>query len=83
MIEQSSDTRVARRYVVDIFLTTAQLEDFYAGNVSQVSALDRHGRRLQFPLASLRPHVTHAGVRGTFELAVDRTNRLLTLTRYA
>lgn len=79
----SNDAQVARRYVVDILLTVAQLEAFYAGNVTQVSAIDRHGRRLQFPLSSLRPYVTHAGVRGAFELAVDRSNRLLALRRCA
>ncbi len=71
----------ARRYVLDIYLTPAQLESFYAGSVDQVSALDRSGRRLQFPLASLRPHVTHTGVRGTFELGADAQNRLLYLRR--
>ena len=71
----------ARRYIVDICLTPRQLEAFYAGNVDQVSALDRAGRRLQFPLASLRPHVSHHGVRGAFELGTDAGNRLLYLRR--
>ncbi len=80
-VRNSTATTAARRYILDIYLTPAQLEACYAGSVDQVSALDRTGRRLQFPLASLRPHVTHAGVRGTFELGADAQHRLLYLRR--
>ena len=71
----------SRQYVIDIALTTAQLQAYYAGSVGQVSARDRRGVRLQFPLANLRPYVDHQGVRGTFRLVVDARNRLLSLDR--
>ncbi len=71
----------SRQYIIDIALTAAQLQAFYAGSVGQVSARDRRGVRLQFPLASLRPYVDHQGVRGTFRLIVDAENRLLNLER--
>ena len=73
----------ARQYVVDISLTAAQLNAYYAGSVQQVSARDRRGVRLQFPLNSLRPYVGHNGVRGTFCLRVDGQNRLLSLDKLA
>jgi hypothetical protein len=70
-----------RKYVVDISLTTQQLKSFYAGQVNQVSARDRFGVRLQFPLQSLRRFVGHEGVRGTFELQVDGQHRLRNIVK--
>ena len=66
---------------MDISLTSQQLQSFYAGRVNQVSARDRYGVRLQFPLQSLRQFVSHEGVRGTFELQVDRQQRLHKIVR--
>ncbi|XOV81921.1 MAG: DUF2835 family protein [bacterium] len=71
----------ARRFVVDIRLTTEQIKAFYAGDVSQVSARDRQGIRLAFPLQSLRRFIDHNGISGTFVIHVDRHNRLRSLER--
>ncbi len=68
-----------RRYIVDLYLSAEKMQAFYAGHVSQVSARDRRGVRLQFPLQSLRPFVGHHGVRGTFVLTVDGANRLVSI----
>ena len=68
-----------RRYIVDLFLSAEKMQSYYAGHVTQVSATDRRGVRLQFPLQSLRPFVGHSGVRGTFVLTVDRSNRLVSI----
>lgn len=80
-MQRHSQHDFARQYLVDLRLTAAQLNAYYAGSVQQVSARDRRGVRLQFPLASLRPYVGHNGIRGTFCLRVDGRNRLLGLDK--
>jgi len=74
--------RAPRKYIVDIHLSKAQLDAFYAGSVKQVSAIDIHGLRLQFPLSSLRPFVDYNGVRGRFVISVDGCNRLYDIRRH-
>lgn len=70
-----------RRYILDIALSVDQLERFYAGRVNQVSAIDIYGRRIQFPLNTLRPYVGHMGVKGRFQLEVTADARLLSVKR--
>lgn len=73
---KNNRTASRRRYKVDISLSTDQLKAFYAGHVFQVSARDRSGVRLQFPLQSLRPFISHEGVSGTFQIDVTSDNKL-------
>ena len=70
-----------RRFVVDLRLTPTQIQAFYAGAVSQVSARDRHGLRIAFPLASLRQFIDHSGITGSFVIDVDQHNRLQKVER--
>lgn len=69
------------RYLVDLHIPADELLRYYRGAASTVAAWDRYGRRLRFPAAVLRPFVTPSGVRGTFELEVDRNNRLQGIRR--
>ncbi len=62
-------------------LSHAQLQSYYAGQVSFVWARDANGVRLQFPLNVLRRYVDHNGLRGRFELCVDGHNRLQSIRR--
>ena len=75
----SADTK--RQYFVNLRLTPEQIKAFYAGNVSQVSARDRQGVRLVFPIQSLRRFIDHNGISGSFLLTVDAHNRLQSLER--
>lgn len=68
-----------RRYVVDLAIPAAELLRYYRGGASAVLAHDRHGRRVRFPAAALRPFVAPAGVHGRFELEVDAHSRLLSI----
>ena len=70
-----------RAYRVNLNLNVDQMERFYGGGVRNVWARDVNGLRLQFPVASLRPFVSHAGVRGHFELLVDKDARLQSIRR--
>ncbi|MCR9258374.1 MAG: DUF2835 domain-containing protein [Pseudomonadaceae bacterium] len=70
-----------RRYVVNLRLTPAQIQAFYAGDVSQVSARDRQGVRIAFPIVSLRRFIGHDGISGTFAIEVDGHNRLQKIER--
>ena len=67
---------------INLYLTAEQIQRFYAGNVQQVLARDSRGRKVAFPVSSLRPFVDHAGVRGKFRLWIDRENRLQRIDRY-
>lgn len=72
---------MVRRYLVDLHIPSAELLRYYRGSASSVSAVDRRGRRLQFPARALRPFVTRDGIRGTFALEVDAGNRLQRVER--
>ena len=76
-----SPAATKRRYVVDLRLTATQIQAFYAGNVSQVSARDRHGVRIAFPIATLRRFIDHNGIYGSFVIDVDQQNRLKKIER--
>jgi hypothetical protein len=76
---KSADT--LREYVIDLYLTAEQMQSFYAGRVRQVSARDRYGRRIQFPVSVLRPYVDKNGVRGRFLLEVDANSKLKSIQR--
>jgi len=67
---------MVRRYLVDLHIPPAELLRYYRGSASSISAVDRHGRRLQFPASALRPFVTRDGIRGTFVLQAGAGNRL-------
>ena len=70
-----------RQYVINLSLSREQLEQFYAGRVSQVWDRDRHGVSIQFPLQALRPFVSHVGVHGRFRLKVGLDSRLLSIDK--
>lgn len=64
-----------------LHLSTEQCQQYYCGEVSQVQVVDDHNRRIQFPAAMLRKHVSHDGVDGEFILKYDQDNRLVSLER--
>ncbi|MEQ9451552.1 MAG: DUF2835 family protein [Pseudomonadales bacterium] len=64
-------------FTVNLDLPARKFERFYAGEVNQVWARDVHGTSVQFPLAVLRPYVTHNGVRGVFRLVVGDDHKLM------
>ena len=70
-----------RVFEVDLLLSREQMLHYYRGTVDTVVARLRDGRTISLPIASLRPFLTHHGIRGTFRVAVDRNNRLVDLAR--
>jgi len=53
----------------------------YSGDARNILAHDREGRKIQFPALSLRPFVSHEGIRGTFIIRVDEQNKLAGIRR--
>lgn len=64
-----------------LHLSAEQYQQYYIGGVSQVQVVDEQNRRIRFPAAMLREHVSHDGVHGEFILKYDKSNRLVSLTR--
>ena len=69
------------RYQFYLDLPRATLERYYAGLAGTVAVQDRVGRSIRFPAAALRPHVTHTGIRGWFELETDARHKLVDFRR--
>ena len=63
--------------VVDIHLTADEYLKWYRGESRAVVAYSRDGRRIRFPVASLHPYITHAGVRGSFAVHFNHENKLV------
>jgi hypothetical protein len=70
-----------RQYILDLNIPSSELLRYYRGSASSVTALDRNGRRVQFPAQVLRPFVGRDGVQGTFTLWVGAGNRLQNIQR--
>ena len=70
-----------RRYEVPLSIDRDDYLRSYSGQASHIVARDVHGKMVQFPAVSLRPFVTHEGIRGTFVISVDGDNRLVDIRR--
>ena len=68
-------------YVIDIHISADEYLKSYAGKAHVVNALCRSGQRLQFPASTLRPFVTHNGIKGSFEIEVDKNSKLIQVRR--
>ena len=69
--------------VLDISLTADEFLAVYQGRANRVLLHSRDGRKVSLPARHLRPHLGHAGVRGTFELDFSADGELLSLRRLA
>lgn len=67
------------RFSLDI--PSEQYLRYYQGNARTVSVQAEDGRHVRFPAANLRAFVDRNGVRGRFEITLDKTNRLLEIRR--
>ncbi len=70
-----------QRYIVDLEISAQAMLRYYSGYAAAVVAYTRGGRRVRFPAEVLRPFVSHAGVRGTFALSVDKNHKLQRIER--
>ena len=68
-------------HVCNVSLTAEAVQAVYAGTLRYVQATSREGVRLRFPIAWLRPYVTHSGIEGTFVLTIGDDNKLRSLER--
>lgn len=69
--------------MLDISLTADEFLAVYQGRANRVLLRSRDGRKVSLPAHYLRPHLNHAGVRGTFELEFSADGKLLSLCRLA
>ncbi|MAR92244.1 MAG: DUF2835 domain-containing protein [Pseudomonadota bacterium] len=67
--------------LVDLVISREEYLRWYQGAASAVVATARDGRKVRFPAASLRPYVTHQGIRGTFAIYFDDNHKLLAVKK--
>ncbi len=72
---------MCNRICFSLHISSDEYLRYYRGSAHSVVVVSEDGRRVRFPASSLRPFVTHEGVRGRFELLLDSDNRLLELRR--
>lgn len=60
---------------VDLHISMAEFEAYYAGAATSVQARDIHGRRVRFPARILRSCLRHNGVHGRFVIRFDAQKR--------
>ncbi|HHO69847.1 MAG TPA: DUF2835 family protein [Gammaproteobacteria bacterium] len=68
-------------YEIRLNIPADRLQAYYRDGVQTVLAQASDGRRVQFPVASLRPFVSHGGVSGCFVLLTDDDNKLIEIRR--
>lgn len=49
---------------------------YYSGQSRQVLAQAHDGKKIAFPVESLRPFITHEGIRGTFKVQCTEDGKL-------
>ncbi|MCC4264248.1 DUF2835 domain-containing protein [Oceanimonas baumannii] len=62
-------------------ISAAELQYYYAGQVSALTVMTEQGLRLQLPLHHLRRFVSHGGLNGRFEVVLNDHNALQQLER--
>jgi len=63
--------------LVDIHMNEDEYLQHYQGSISQVSAIARDGRRVQFPSRILQPFVMQNGIHGTFSIQFDDQHKFV------
>ncbi len=66
---------------VSLNIPADRLQAYYRDGVQTVMAVASDGRRVRFPVASLRRFVSHGGVSGLFVLVVDDRYKLIEIRR--
>lgn len=66
---------------VDLHISMAEFEAYYAGMATSVQARDIHGRRVRFPARILRSCLRHDGIHGRFVIRFDAQNRFQSIHR--
>ncbi|TCK09593.1 DUF2835 domain-containing protein [Marinobacterium mangrovicola] len=67
--------------IVDLNISDKEFERMYRGEVRDVVARARDGRRVRFPAASLTRFVTREGIRGSFRIRYSPEGRLQDISR--
>ena len=67
--------------IVDLDISDEEYLRLYRGEVRDVVARTRDGRRVRFPAASLTRFVTRQGIRGTFRIRYSAEGKLQDISR--
>ena len=70
-----------QRVSLRLSITAHEYLAYYRNEADAVLARTLDGRSIEFPANALRPHVTHQGVYGLFEIEFDASYRLIRLER--
>jgi len=62
-------------FYIQLDITTAEFQHYYAKNINSVIATSHNGQRVQFPANVLQPFVTHSGIQGNFKLIIDKNSK--------
>lgn len=68
-------------FYIQLNITSAEFQHYYARNANSVVATSHDGRRVQFSANILQPFVTHSGVQGAFKLVIDKNTKLKSINR--
>jgi len=70
-----------RTFFIDLHIGADEFIRLYSGSANMVVARAQNGQTVRFPANALRPFVLHDGVHGTFSLAIDERNKLISVER--
>ncbi|PYG03682.1 MULTISPECIES: DUF2835 family protein [unclassified Thioalkalivibrio] len=65
-----------QRFRIRLDISPDMMEQYYSGRSTTVFAISEAGVSVQFPARLLRPHMTHDGIHGLFELVTENDYRL-------
>ena len=67
--------------VVDISISAEDFMAHYRGNVRDVVALSRDGRRVRFPSSLLQSFLLHDGIHGSFQISFSDQGKFQRIVR--
>ncbi|MDR4508014.1 MAG: DUF2835 domain-containing protein [Candidatus Brocadiaceae bacterium] len=70
-----------RRIQFSLNIPSDEFEAYYTGDIRSILTRTTTGKTVRFPASILRKFLTHKGIYGSFEMALDKNNKFMSIER--
>ncbi len=74
------ETVVIQKYYFSVDMNYAECESLYRHQIKFLLVSDHQGRRIQLPKQNMQKFVTASGIKGNFELQIDKNHKILSIS---
>ncbi len=69
-----------QKYYFSVDMNYAECESLYRQQIKFLLVTDHQGKRIQLPKQNMQKFVTASGIKGNFELQVDKNHKMLSIS---